>query len=276
MKIYISVDMEGISGISHARYLMEKEAEYGRGRTLLMADLNAAVEGAVEAGATEILVNDAHGSMRNVAVEDLHEKADLISGFPKQNAMMSGIDRSFDAALLVGYHAKAHSYGVMAHTFNGRVFADVKINGTSYGETGISAALAGFYRVPVVMVSGDNILAREVTQILPHVRVTVVKERSSAFAARLMNPKKAVARLREDAKAGVLHCKTAKALDLGRDLLVEITLKEVLQADVVQAIPGVDRVSQRQIRFSARDILEVNQLIETVSNACCVLYMGLY
>lgn len=276
MKIYISVDMEGITGVSHLRYLVEKEAEYERGRKFLTQDLNAVIEGALEAGASEILVNDAHGSMRNVLFEDLNEKADCVIGFPKQDVMMSGISNRFDAAMLVGYHAKAGSYGLLAHTISGSVFADVMINGTSYGEAGLSSAVAGYFKVPVVMLSGDDILKKEVAEFLPDAEVAVVKERISARAAKMIHPKRARNEIKQKARAGLLKYKTADIFDLGTNLDVNITLKEVVQCDVVQNIPGVKRISEREIEFKAKDMIETNNLIGTISNACCVLNIGLY
>jgi len=276
MKIYISVDMEGITGVSHRRFLLEKEAEYERGRKLLMGDLNAAIEGAVEAGVDEILVNDAHGSMRNIVIEDLHEKADLITGFPKENLMMSGIDSTFDAVILVGYHAKAGSHGVLAHTISGKTFVEIEINGTSYGEAGLSAALAGFYSVPVVMLSGDDILKEEVSKFLPDAEVAVVKERMSNTSAKMIHPQRARKAIREKAKAGILKCKAAGIFDIGENLKVKISLKEVSQCDIAQAIPGIERTSPREIEYIANDIPEVNNMIITIFSACCILDIGLY
>ena len=163
MKIFISADIEGVCGVFHTRQTGENSSEYERAKKLLTEEVNAAIEGALEAGAEEILVNDSHGSMRNIILEDLNPAARLISGFPKPLVMMEGIDNSFDGALLIGYHAMSRTRGILAHTINGFTFHSIKMNGVAYGETEINAALAAHFHVPVIMASGDDYLGEEIS-----------------------------------------------------------------------------------------------------------------
>lgn len=274
MKVYFSTDMEGITGINNIKYLIDNQPEYDRGRRLMMQDLNVAIEGAVEAGATEILVNDAHGSMRNLIIEDLHEAADLITGFPKSNSMMCGIDKSFDVAMFIGYHAKNGSKGIISHTKSLGSIDDIKINGKSYGETGINAAIAGFYNVPVAMVSGDNILQEEVLDIIPDVEYAMTKVRESFYAGKMINPKKTRKLIKEKVKKGLLKYKELKAFDLGKNLELEIKVKSPLQADVIEQIPCVKRISPTEIIYNAENIIEAYNLISTVTNSCSILNLG--
>jgi len=268
--------MEGVTGINSLQFLFDKEKEYARGRKLMMHDLNAAITGAVEAGATEVLVNDAHGSMRNLQIEDLHEAADLISGFPKDQLMMAGLDDSFDAALFIGYHAKDGSEGILAHTINGGVIRDVEINGKSYGETGISAAIAGFYNVPVVMISGDDRLEEEAKELLPDTAFVTTKIAISDSAARMLNPRRTEKMIREQARLSLLKKENARVFKLPEALQMEITVKSPVHADVIEIIPGLQRTAATTVAYSPKDIIEANDMILTISNACCVLKIGMY
>jgi D-amino peptidase len=185
-KVYISVDMEGISGINGPDQTSSAGAEYGRARRLMVEDANAAVRGAFAGGATEVVVNDSHGSQRNLLPEDLDPRARLISHSFKRHGMMEGLDESFDAVVFVGYHAKAGSpRGVFAHTGSGRV-ADLTVNGVSVGEGGMNALLAQWYGVPVVVVTGDDVAIAEQRTTVPDVRGVVVKRAINSRAVELM------------------------------------------------------------------------------------------
>ena len=276
MKVYISADMEGITGINSLQYLFDKETEYARGRKLMMQDLNAAIAGAVEAGATEILVNDAHGSMRNLQIEDLHEAADLVTGFPKDQLMMAGLDASFDAALFIGYHPKDGSEGILSHTIMGSVIRDVVINGKSYGETGISAAMAGQYDVPIVMISGDDMLKEEARDLMPDIAFVTTKYVLSGCAAKMLHPKRTENMIKEKARSSLLDLGSASVFRLPETLDMEITLKDTVQADVVGIIPGLERTGATTVTYAARDIIQAHNMICTVAFACCIMKIGLY
>ncbi len=184
-KVYISVDMEGISGINGPDQTSSGGAEYGRARRLAVEDANAAVRGAFAGGATEVVVNDAHGGQRNLLPEDLDPRARLISHSFKRHGMMEGLDDSFDAVVFVGYHAKAGSpRGLFAHTGSGRV-ADLTVNGVSVGEGGMNALLAQWFGVPVVVVTGDDVAVEEQRTTTPDVRGVVVKRAINSRAVEL-------------------------------------------------------------------------------------------
>lgn len=276
MKVYISTDMEGITGINGLQFIFDKEVEYTRGRTLMMQDLNAAIAGAVEAGATEILVNDAHGSMRNLQIEDLHEAADLITGFPKNQLMMAGLDASFDAAMFIGYHPKDGSEGILSHTIMGSVIRDVVINGKSYGETGISAAMAGYYDVPVVMISGDDMLKKEARDLMPDLPFVTTKFVMSGCAAKMLHPKRTEKMIRKHATLSLLNLGSASVFRLPEALDMEITVKDPVQADVIEIIPGLQRTGATTVTYAARDINQAHDMICTIAFACCIMKIGMY
>ena len=176
-RVFISVDMEGISGIVDWAQVGGDQKEYEVGRRLMAGDLNAAVEGALEAGAEEIVVSDAHGRKRNLQPEEVHEAAYLIRGSPKPGSMMEGISDRFDAALYVGYHSmKGTEKGILCHTISGGGAVDaVFINGRETGEFGMNAALASWHGVPSVLISGDAAVAAEARSLVPNIRAAVVK-----------------------------------------------------------------------------------------------------
>jgi len=181
MRVYISVDMEGVAGVVHESQTDPTNpacaAEYARFRRLMTAEANAAIEGALAAGATKLVVNDSHWFMRNLLAEELHQAAELLSGDPKPQSMVEGIDGGFDAALFIGYHARAGTrHAILDHTYADRIH-DVRLNGRPVGELGINAAFAGVAGVPVALVSGDSALVAEARELLgDHVAAVVVND----------------------------------------------------------------------------------------------------
>jgi D-amino peptidase len=174
-KVYISVDMEGISGVVGDDQTSAGQPEYGRSRKLMAEDANAAIRGAFAGGATHVVVNDSHGSQRNLLPEDLDPRARLISHSFKRHGMVEGLDDTFDAVIFVGYHAKADSpRGLFAHTGSG-VVKDVQVNGRSAGEGGLNTLVAQWYGVPVVMITGDDVAIAQQQEWTPNVRGVVVK-----------------------------------------------------------------------------------------------------
>ena len=202
-KVYISVDMEGISGINGDNQASPSGSEYGRARTLMVEDANAAIRGAFAGGATDVLVNDSHGFQRNLLPEDLDPRARLISHPFKRYGMMEGLDETFDAAIFIGYHAKADApRGLFAHTGSG-VVRDLQINGVSVGEGGMNAALAAWYGVPVVAVSGDDVAVAEVSAAVPGIRGAIVKRAINVRAVELEPLARARQKIEDAAREGV-------------------------------------------------------------------------
>ena len=190
-KVYISVDMEGISGVVGDDQTSAGQPEYGRSRKLMAEDANAAIRGAFEGGATEVVVNDSHGSQRNLLPEDLDPRARLISHSFKRHGMVEGLDETFDAVIFVGYHAKADSpRGLFAHTGSG-VVKDVQVNGRSAGEGGLNTLMAHWYGVPVVMITGDDVAVEQQKEWTPSIRGVVVKRAINMRAVEGKSPAEA-------------------------------------------------------------------------------------
>ncbi|HMA44000.1 MAG TPA: M55 family metallopeptidase [Gemmatimonadales bacterium] len=261
MRVYISVDMEGVAGVVHEDQTNPLDPrcapEYARFRKLMTAEANAAVQGAVDAGATRILVNDSHWTMRNLLAEELHEAAELISGGPKALSMMEGIDGGFDAALCIGYHARAGTRAaILDHTYTDRLI-DVRLNGRSVGELGLNATLAGVYEVPVVLVSGDAALATEAHDLLgDEVATVIVKEAVGRHAARSLAPVVACRRIRE-AVTKALKRKGARPFTMEAPITLEADFAKTVEADMAELVPGSMRTSGRTVAFTHHDYKEV-------------------
>jgi len=191
MKLFISVDMEGITGIVHGEQLGPEGRDYNIGRRLYMNDLQAAIDGAFDSGVQEVLVNDAHGTMRNILIEEMDERVKIIAGpaSSKKLVQTDGIDSTFDGAFFLGYHARAgNTDGLLSHTWV-PVIRELRVNGIIMGESSINAAILGSYGVPVLLVTGDDALTREVAECLPWAHTVSVKKAIGRTAAICLPPK---------------------------------------------------------------------------------------
>ena len=260
MRVYISVDMEGIAGVAHEDQTDPIEprhaGEYNRFRRLMTNEANAAVLGALDAGAAAVLVNDSHWLMRNLLAEELHPAAELLSGGPKRLSMVEGIDGGFDAAMFIGYHARAGTrHATIDHTYTSRVY-EARLNGQPVGELGLNAAMAGLHGVPVVLVSGDQALAAEARALLGgDVETVVVKEAVGRFAARSLAPTVACERIRAGAVAALRRRHQPYTLTPPLRLEVDFVLTQM--ADMAELIPGSTRSGGRTVVYTGADYREV-------------------
>ncbi len=259
-KVYISVDMEGISGISGEDQVNAGASEYGRSRKLMAEDLNAAVRGALDAGATDILVNDSHGGQRNLMPEDVHPSARLISHSFKRYGMMEGLDETFDAVIFVGYHAKADApRGLFAHTGSG-VVRDLQINGRSVGEGGMNAALAAWYGVPVVMVTGDDAAVAEVKDSAPAARGVVVKRAINVRAVELKPLPQARQEIQQAARDAVAGAKKPAPQRTG-PFRVQMRFRNFTFPEVLGAFKEIEATAPDAIAFTRDTMPEAYRLI---------------
>jgi D-amino peptidase len=189
MKILIAVDMEGITGVTTWDQVDTTHPEYLRFRKLMTGDVDAAIRGAFDAGATEVVVADGHHHGSNILVEDLDGRARLNSGSPSPFSMMQGIDESVDGVFFVGYHARNGSANaILDHTWSSRTVANVWLNDLLTGEYGLNAALAGYFGVPILMASGDQTACKQMSELLGEIETAVVKQASGRFAAECLPP----------------------------------------------------------------------------------------
>lgn len=257
LKVFISVDMEGVSGVVDRDQTSSDGKDYQRFRMLMTAEANAAVDGALDAGATHIVVNDSHGSHRNLLIEDLHAPAELISNNIKPMGMMAGLDASYAAAIFIGYHAKAGSAeGVLAHTGNGSTIADLRINGRSVGEGGMNIHAAGALGVPVVLVSGDQAVIAELRELVPNIEGVQVKEAIGAAAARSLRPEETVRLIREGTARAIRRRGEINPVPAGLPVRFEVSFTDPSLALMAEQIPTVERTGSHTVAFVADDYLE--------------------
>jgi D-amino peptidase len=262
-KVYISVDMEGISGVSGDDQTAPGGAEYGRARKLMAEDANAAIRGAFAGGATDVLVNDSHGSQRNLLPEDLDPRARLISHSFKRFGMMEGLDETFDAVVFIGYHAKADApRGLFAHTGSG-VVRDLQINGRSVGEGGMNAALAAWYGVPVVVVSGDDVAVAEVKESAPNAHGVVVKRAINVRAVELRPLKAAREAIEQAVRGGVAEAKKTPPQRQG-PFKVQMRYRNFTFPEVASAFREIELAAPDTVAFTRDTMPEAYRLIRVL------------
>ena len=254
MKVYISADIEGISGVVDRDDAMPGGSDYERARRLMTADVNAAIAGAYEGGATQVLVNDAHSKMHNLLVEELDARMELIQGMVKRGCMMEGLDETFDAAFFVGYHSRAGDpLGVMNHTMWSRGFQNVLLNGVPAGEIAINAAYAGQFGVPVALVTGDQTAVQEAQELLGTVESAITKQALGRFTARLLPPSTGQELTRQAARRALQRLKEFKPNVLPAPVTMGFELTSSAMADVCSWISGVEKTGTRSVQYTFND-----------------------
>ena len=255
MRVFISVDMEGISGVVNWDHTEYGKDGYERFRKLMTKEANAAALGAYDAGADEVIINDSHGRMRNVIIEDLDPRIKLITGSSKPLSMMEGIGPEFDAVFFFFFYSRDSSLGVLNHTYTGQV-ATYAVDGKVLGELGMTSLVAGFYGVPVVFVSGDSEVTKEAVDLLGNVETVAVKEPHSQFSAMCLHPDKAHELIREKAAKALQNMSQYKPLKPASPCTVELQFHTSGQADGASIMPGAVRVDAVTVRFTGKDYLE--------------------
>jgi D-amino peptidase len=271
MKVLISVDMEGISGVATRRETATgwppgagKGNDYERARAWMTADANAAIAGACEAGATEILVADAHDGMLNLLWDELDPRAELIRGYENRDGgMVEGVDSTCDAVFFVGYHARAaDGRGVLSHTFTGPdTLWDVRLNGEPASEARFNAIVAGQFGVPVALVTGDDVICEETRCWLPQVETAVVKYAIDRFTARCLPQRVALDRIRGAARRAVERVGDMPPYVMEAPIALDMTMGDSSMAAAIARIPGVARSGDRGVHYAAPDAL-------TAMNVC--------
>ncbi len=256
VRAYVSVDMEGVAGVSHAKPTNRGDERYAEAVELMVGEANAAVEGCFDGGATDVTVNDSHGAMYNLTPEKMDPRARLVQGKKPWSMVEAARDSHFDVALFVGYHARAgHPRGTIAHTYTGRVTL-AEVNGRPVTEAGMNALYLGVLGIPVAMVSGDDALAEEIADWLPWTETVVVKRAVSWQAADSLHPARARELIRDASRRAVERAASGgglQPLTLPAPLELRIDFAHAGQADVAATIPGFTREGDRGIAYSAGD-----------------------
>ncbi|HEU5208738.1 MAG TPA: M55 family metallopeptidase [Longimicrobiales bacterium] len=263
LKVFISSDMEGVAGAVTGDQLGPGGFEYARFREFMTAEVLAAIDGARAAGATEILVADAHGNGQNLLIEQLPDDVMVVRSWPRPLMMMQGIDSTFDAAILLGHHSSTtNPEGVRAHTMSSANLAAVRLNGIEMPEAGINAAIAGHFGVPVVMISGDDAAVEEAQRIIGDIEGAVVKWAISFHSAKTLTPQAARALIRERTRTAVARHDDIAPYTLEGPITLELTFKNYRPAEMMAYLPNVERVDAHTVRFIGRDMREVSSFLE--------------
>jgi D-amino peptidase len=251
MKLYISADMEGTAAVASWTQVDPKNTtEYPYYRKLMSLEVRAAIDGAREAGATHVLVNDSHSSMRNVEWDELPSDARMIYGNRKPFSMSEGIDESFGAAFFTGYHAGVGvANGTLGHTYSPDTLYNVRVNGIACSEALLNAGVLGTYGVGVALVTGDRATVEDAQRNFPGVTGVIVKESIGYFAVDSLSPEVARERIRAGAREAIANVANVKPYVFQRPIVLELDFMRVENADFAELIPGVDRIGGRSVRF---------------------------
>lgn len=256
MKIYLSADMEGATGVAVVSQVVQGQHGYDHARRLLMGDINAAVAGAFDAGATEVLVNDGHFLMTNILIGDLDPRARLITGSNKQLVQMEGLDPSFDAVFFVAYHASVGTAGaVINHTYLGRSVREIRLNGRPASEAEINAGIAGYFRVPVVLVTGDDKAVAEVKSFLSEIEGVVVKKGIDRFVADSLTPEASSRLIRDAAKRSLRKLDKIQPPNVPSPVTFEIDFMSTAEAAITTLFPTVQLKGPRTVAVTDTDYL---------------------
>ncbi|MEH6443139.1 MAG: M55 family metallopeptidase [Oceanospirillaceae bacterium] len=262
MKIFISADIEGIAGVVSIEQCRAGNIEYEQARALMEQEVNAAIKGAYDAGATKVVVADSHGSMTNLRSANIDQRAELIQGKPRPFSMIEGIQQdAFDGLLLIGYHSGAGEKGILSHTINSAAFYRVAVNGYSMAEADLYTSLALEFATPLLLVSGDDQLQGWIEKRYPGVSYCCVKRMISSTAAQSLSPSTAQQKIRAAAFNAVSNLTQTQSKLIKAPYKLELSTTKPVMADVLSLIPEVELIDARTVSYTASDMKSLISLL---------------
>lgn len=270
MRVHITADMEGVATVSHDYQVDSKNAEFPRMRQLLTEEVKAAVAGAKDGGADRILICDAHDTGRNIYVEQLDPDVEIIQGSPYELGMMAGISKKFDASLQVGYHSMRHTHaGTLGHTYSYEI-SELRLNGIVIGESGLSAAIAGHFGVPLVFVSGDAHAVKQAQRLVRGVVGVPTKTGVGLYGTHSLTPRKTCEKIRKGVKEALDKIDEIKPFVVRRPVLMRVVFERPLMAQFASRIPLTKRIDIRTVSFKAKDVLEAFDVFSVMNDVASV------
>ena len=258
MRIFISIDAEGCSGIFKLAQVSEGHKDYEFCRRMMEGDANAAIRGAYNAGAIDVLVNDAHNNSDNIRIENLDPRARLLSGSVKPLSMMEGISSAFDAVLLLGYHSGKSERGSVAHTYDYYGMLEVRVNERPVSEAEINGYLAGCFGVPVVFLSGDQYITEHMRSIIPGIRTVETKRSIGCAAAECVHPDVTWKRIEDGVSAALSELKDHPAKPMAdAPYMLEIEFATTSHASLALRLPGSNLTAPTAVRYKAEDYMSI-------------------
>lgn len=266
-KVFISADMEGITGVIQPAQLGPTGFEYARFREFMTAEVLAAIGGARAAGATGFVVADSHGNAQNLLLERLPDDVEIVRGFPRPLSMMEGIDATFAAAVFIGYHAsELTENAVRGHTFSSARLLGVRLNGEEVSEGIFNAAIAGHFGVPVAFVSGDRLAVTQIQEAIPGVEGAIVKEPLGYHSARTLTPARGQALIHEGVARALRRLDSLRPYVVKTPIDLEVGFKLTLDAERASYIPGLERDGAHAVRGTMPDIIQTVRLMQVLTS----------
>ena len=267
LKIYISADMEGVVGAVTGEQLSPGGFEYERFRQFMTNEVNAAIDAARAAGATEFVISDSHGNGQNLLIDQLPDDVTIIRAWPREHSMMAGIDETFDGVIFIGYHASTNNTrGVRAHTMSSANITSLRLNGMTMTEGSMNAAIAGHFGVPVIMVSGGDVAVAENQVIIGDIEGAVVKWASGFHSARTLTPEAAYEVIRTRTKSAIDRIEDFEPYVLDTPIELELSLKHYQPVELLSYLSNVEKVNSHTIRFTGINITEVSNFLTVVTS----------
>ncbi len=266
-KIFISVDLEGVTGVVQPTQLGPDGFEYQRAREWMTGEINAAIQGIRDAGPADVVVCDSHGNGQSVLIDKLPDDVRIVRGFPRPLEMMQGIDDTFAAALFVGYHASEWTAGaVRGHTISSARLLGVRLNGMEVSEGIYNAALAGQFGVPVAFVSGDRLAVTQLQAAVPGVEGAIVKEPYGYHSALTVTPARGQALIRDGVRRAMAKIGTLQPYRVKTAIDLEVGFKLTLDAERASFTPGLTRADAHSVKGTFPDMLTITRLLQVIAN----------
>jgi D-amino peptidase len=266
-KIFISVDMEGISGVVDPAQLGPDGFEYQRAREWMTGEVNAAVAGIRSAGPAEILICDSHGNGQSLLIDKLPDDVRVVRGFPRPLEMMQGLDDTFAAAVFIGYHASEWTAdAVRAHTISSARLLGIRLNGMEVSEGIFNAALAGHFNVPVAFVSGDRLAVTQLQKVVPGAEGAIVKEPYGYHSAATVTPARGQALIREGVTRAIGKLSSLQPYKVAAPIALEVGFKLTIDAERAAFVPGLTRSDAHNVKGTFRDMPEVTRLLQVLTS----------
>ena len=266
-KVFISVDMEGITGVVQPAQLGPEGFEYQRAREWMTGEVNAAIAGVREAGPAEIVVCDSHGNGQSVLIDKLPDDVRLVRGFPRPLEMMQGIDDTFAAAMFIGYHGSEWTAGaVRSHTISSARLLGVRLNGMEVSEGIYNAALAGQFGVPIALISGDRLAVEQLQKVVPAAEGVVVKEPYGYHSAMSVTPVRGQAMIREGAARAMAKVGSLRPYRVTSPIALEVGFKLTIDAERAAFVPGLTRSDTHNVKGSFKDLVEITKLLQVLTS----------
>ncbi len=268
MRVYVSVDMEGVAGVVHPQQVKRGGEDFDLARRWMTHEVNAAIDGAMSSGASSVVVNEAHGDMRTLLLDEIDDRATVIAGSLKPGSMVAGIDGDFGVAFFLGYHAGAGTRaGILDHTYYGRVVSAVRVNGVRFDEGAINAAVCGEAGVPLGLVTGDSRVCADARERFGEIETVEVKEPLSRYAARTLTPARARPLIRDAAARAVVRARDGELRPYRPDSPFQLEIDFVNSgcADAAELVPFSERAGGLTVTYEAPDATTLLRVVRVLT-----------